>query len=320
MTLPELFRSTTGMALIIGLFATLPGCGKPVDTKTPTDKANEKNNNPTGMLAVEPKQLVKTPTITKPPEKVELGSGVGKIATDFLTALHEGKATADQLSASFVKRLGVPIVFDSDKAKGFSSAEAESRLKRLGSGVNFFPPSGFAGENVAVLWGAFMSADRNGGYNLRMVKDGTTWKVDYLSLSSAMFTPGDSAAGGPEAEYQRFAARAIAAALCDKDGAPRDERAAVLAAGLVPALRTAWGDPFDSDKAHGMDYSIGKLLLKADEIGAGVASYSITQQGAEPVFKLEVTKASGAKAAYTLKLTPGDIPGQWLVESITPQS
>jgi hypothetical protein len=323
MSLTETSRPVAALVLAIGLFVALPGCGgkPPADNKG--DKKDQNPNSgstPNTNTGTNPdaKGGDTNPIPTKPPEKVELNSGVGKEAVDFLTALREGKAKADQLSQGFVKRLGVPIgVFDDDKKKGYSASEAETRLKRLGNGLSFGLPAGFAGNNAAVLWGGFMSPDRNGGYNLRMVNEGGAWKVDYLSLTSANFTATEAGPGGPESEYQRFAARAVAGAICDKNGMPRDEQAAVIAAGLTPALRAQRAKPRESDTKDGLDYNSGELQLKAAEFGGGAESYSVTQQGAEPVFKVEVTKGGGAKSSFTMKLTRGTTPGQWLAESVT---
>jgi hypothetical protein len=47
-------------------------------------------------------------------------------------------------------------------------------------------------------------------------------------------------------------------------------------------------------------------------------SFDIIPQPTAGQFRLEITKAGGAKSAYTMKLAKGTAPGQWLVESITP--
>jgi hypothetical protein len=125
---------------------------------------------------------------------------------------------------------------------------------------------------------------------------------------------------GPDAEYQRFAARAMGGLLCcDRDAMPNDERAVALAAGLTPPLRAKLADPFGSDRDQGFDYNRGKLILEAEKIGLRAESFSVTPLPAPTDFRLEVTRARGAKAAYLLKLLKGPAPGQWLVESIAPQ-
>ena len=44
----------------------------------------------------------------------------------------------------------------------------------------------------------------------------------------------------------------------------RDERIAVIAAGLTPALRANWADPFDGDKVKGYDYNPAKLAAAVE--------------------------------------------------------
>ena len=192
-------------------------------------------------------------------------------------------------------------------------------MKRVGSNATFGLPAGFAGTDAAVLWGGFQGQGRKGDYSLRMVKEAGAWKVDYFALTSAAHATAGGPAQGPDAEYQRFAARAVGGLLCDWDGMTKDERAVALAAGLTPAFRTKLAEPFGSDRDQGFDYNRGKLILEAEKVGGGAESYSITAQAIPTDFRLEVVKAGGAKSAYLLKLAKGPAPGQWLVESITPQ-
>jgi hypothetical protein len=313
MNIPVTFRVVAVCALVVGLFLTLPGCGgsKPQASKAEEKKADPKGDpKGDGGSKVEPVQ---------PPRKVDPTSGVGKDAFAFLKALGEGAAKADHLSTGFVKMVGLPAELPSDKAKGYSTGAAESWMKRIGANATFGLPSGFAAADVAVLWGGFQEQGRKGDYSLRLINESGTWKVDYFALSSAAHSATAGASEGPEAEYQRFAARAIGGLLCDKSGMPKDERAMALAAGLTPAFRGKLAEPFGSDKDQGFDYNRGKLNVEADKIGSGAESYSTTRQASATDFRLEVTKSGGAKAAYLVKLVKGATPGQWLVESITPQ-
>jgi hypothetical protein len=296
---------TLGLAALL----ILPGCG---GNKPPSGKAGDKkegdNANAKGG----------SPSDARAPSKVDLDSGVGKDAVVFLKALGESTAKAELLSGGFVKAIGLPAELPGDKARGFSAAAAESWMKRIG-GATFGLPAGFAGPGAAVLWGGFQGPGRKGDYFLRMVNEGGAWKVDYFALTSAASQPTSGPAQGPDGEYQRFTARAIGGLLCDRDAMPKDERAMALAAGLTPALRARLADPFGSDKDQGFDYNRGKLILEAERLGGGAESYSTSPQSAATDFRLDVMKAGGAKTAYLLKLVKGPAPGQWLVESITPQ-
>jgi hypothetical protein len=152
-----------------------------------------------------------------------------------------------------------------------------------------------------------------------MVHEAGVWKVDYFALTSAAIATIGGPVQGPDAEYQRFAARAVGGLLCDGSAMTKDERALAIAAGLAPAFRTKLAEPFGSDKDTGFDYNRGKLILEAEKLGGGAESYSTSPQATPNEFRLEVVKPGGAKSAYLLKLARGAAPGQWLVESITPQ-
>ncbi|WP_439625842.1 hypothetical protein [Gemmata sp.] len=303
------FRPLAALALAAGLCLALPACNK---KKPGTDRAEQKDKKdgttPNPVANTNPAPEVKAP------ERVDTKAGVGKDAVDFLTAVGAGTAKAGQLSSGFVKLVGLPVEFESDKAKGFSGDAAEAWLRRVGSKLTGMGPmseSSQAGD-VAVFRGNFTG----GAYFLRMVREGGAWRADWLSLSSVPAT-GPAAAGGADPLLQAFAATAVAAAMCDRDALSPEQRTATVAAGLTPALRASLAPPFDGDKAHGFDHSPAQLGLKLSAIGGGAEAVSVTPAG--DGFKVEVTKAGGAKAAYLLKLAKGPTAGQWLVESITPQ-
>jgi hypothetical protein len=301
MNTPAIVRAAA--AVLAAGFLALAGCGgeKPQAPRS-GDGKGEPKSDPAAPAA--------------PPRKIDPAAGVGKDAFEFLKALGAGAARAEQLSAGFVKMIGLPAELPADRARGYSPAAAESWMRRVGGGATFALPSGFAGADAAVLWGGFQGPGRKGDYLLRMVNEGGAWKVDHLALTSAPHTAG-AAGDGPDAEFQAFAARAAGGLLCDRDAMPKDERAIALAAALTPAFRANLAEPFGSDREQGFDFNRGKLLLEADRIGGGAESYATARQGPAE-FRLEVVKA-GAKAAYLLRLAKGPAPGQWLVENVTPQ-
>lgn len=302
-------RSVAALALATGLCLALPACNK---KKPGSDKAEKKDGGATPNPVANP-----TPggaPEVKAPERVDTKAGVGKDAVDFLTAVGAGTAKADQLSTGFVKLVGLPVEFPGDKEKGFSTGAAETWLRRVGAKLTGMGPmseSSQAGD-VAVFRGSFTG----GTYFLRMVREGGAWKADWLSLSSVPVTAA-AGAGGADPLLQAFAAAAIAAAICDKDALSPEQRTATVAAGLTPALRASLATPFDGDKAHGYDYGPAQLKLKLSAIGGGAEAVSVTPTG--DGYKVEVTKAGGAKSAHLFKLVKGPTAGQWLVESVTPQ-
>ena len=315
MTSLKLFRAVAAVALAVGLFVALPGCG---------NKPTAENKDDKKELPAEPKGDTKGdnkegghPVISPQPAKVDITTGVGKEAVDFLQAVRAGSAKAGQLSTGFVKLIGMPAELPSDKMKGYSADAAEDWLKHVGASVGFgLPLEANQAGDVALFRGGLVG--KPGGYSLRMVKEGGAWKVDWLSASSVEVKGLAASTGNAEAMLQEFATTAVFAAICDKDAMPREERIVILAAGLTPTLRAKWGPPFDGDKAKGYDYSPAQLGIEAGKIGGGAESVSLTPQG-DAAFRAEVTRAGGAKAAYLVKLTKGGTLGQWLVESITPQ-
>lgn len=322
MTSLKLCRYAAAVALVGGLFLALPGCsGNKPQAENKDDKKDKKEqpNEPKGGSAGDTKSGntgSSSPVLPVQPAKVDITSGVGKEAVDFLQAVKAGTAKADQLSASFTRLIGLPAELPSDKAKGYSTDAAADWLRHVGSGVGFgLPLQANQAGDVALFRGALVG--KPGSYCLRMVKEGPAWKVDWLSASSVE-AKGGAPAANAEAMLQEFAAAAVFEAVCDKDALGKDERAAIIAAGLTPALRAKWGPPFDGDKAKGYDYSPAQLAIEAGKIGGGAESVSFTPQG-DAAFRAEVTRTGGAKAAYLVKLTKGGTPGQWLVESITPQ-
>jgi hypothetical protein len=313
------FRTLAALSLAACVFLALPGCGS--DKPQPSGQGDNKNK-PVVPQPVQPgdPKVPNTPnTPTPTPARVDITTGVGKDAVDFLQAVVGGTAKADQLSAAFVKAVGRPIVFDGDKAKGFSASSAEDWMKKVGASTGFgLPLKADQVGDVALFRG--MLVGKQGSYSLRMVKEGGAWKVDWLSASSAAVKKGVPApTNSGDATLQEFALTAVVEAICDQDAMPAPQRAAVVAAGLTPALRTSWASPLDADKAAGYDYSPAKLeKFKIVEIGGKAESVSYTQTG-DGAYVAEVTKAGGSKpAAYLVKLAKSPT-GQWLVENITPQ-
>jgi hypothetical protein len=319
-----LFRVVTAVALALGLATLVPGCNpKPQPTNTEEKKGSSSKGSPSSEPKPAPTDTPNsgssgTATLPPQPAKVDINSGVGKEAVDFLQAVRTGSVPAAKISTGYSRLIGLPVELPSDKAKGYSADAAESWLRRVGNAVPFgLPLMAYQAGDVALFRGAL--AGKSGGYALRLIQEGGAWKVDWLSASSVEVKP---SLAGPtntaEALFQEFVATAGFEAICDKDGMGKDERIAAIAAGMTPALRAKWGPPFDGDKAKGYDYNAAQLGLEIAKIGGGVESVTFAPQG-DGVFKAEVVQASGAKAAYLIKLTKGTTPGQWLVESITPQ-
>jgi len=304
-------RLPAALLLAAGVFLALTGCGggKPApDGKDKKDDPRPAVGTPSGDPG--PKPPAGTPA---QPAKLDVNSGLGKEAFDFLQAVREGKARADQLSTPFAKAVGLPVVFDSDKPKGYSASSAEDWLKRVGASTGFSPPLTATQVGDAALFRGVL-VGKPGNYSLRMVKEGGAWKVDWLSASTVEVKKPLPGGGPGDAVLREFAAAAVVEAVCDQDAMPAAQRAAVVAAGLTPALRAEWAPPFGSDTAAGYDYSPSKLGFKVGDLGGKAESVAYTPQG-DGTYLAEVTRAGGGKAAYAVKLAAG----QPLVERFAPQ-
>jgi hypothetical protein len=312
------FRTLAALSLTACSFLALPGCGG--DKPQPSGKGDDKKKEPKPVPPGSPGDP-KTPTtpVSAPaqPAKVDVTAGVGKDAIDFLMAVRAGSARADQLSAAFVKAVGLPAVFEGDRKQGFSAGAAEDWMRKVGASTGFGPPlkADQVGD-VALFRGPLV--EKQGNYALRMVREGGAWKADWLSASTVKVGKALAVPAAGDAMLQEFALAAVVEAVCDQEAMPAPQRLAAVAAGLTPPLRASWASPLDADRSGGFDYSPAKLGFKVSDIGGKAESVAYTQQGAD-AFVVEVTKAGSAKpAAYLVKLakTPS---GQWLVENITPQ-
>ena len=300
------FRPLAALALMIGVFLATPGCGGSKPATTGDNKDNKDVVKPGGGTPTDPG----AGTNPAQPAKVDVTTGVGKEAVDFLQAVRGGTARADQLSTAFQKAIGLPVVFEADKGKGFSVSSAEDWLKRVGASTGFGPPlTATQDGETALVRGSLVG--KSGGYALRMVKEGGAWKVDWLSASTVEVKK-PLATGAGDAVLQEFAVAAVVEAICDQDAMPAPQRHAVIAAGLTPTLRAAWAAPLDGDKTAGYDYSPSKLGFKIADIGGKAESVSYSHP-AEGTYFAEIARAGGAKTAYLVKVAKGQ------VESIAPQ-
>jgi hypothetical protein len=329
MTAPFPIRPAAAALLAVGLgLAALPGCGP----SAPPSAKDEKKDTPKTDSAPPP------PTNTTPPTNPSVATPevppkntlkpVDKAAEDaataFLRDLVQGAASADALSTAFVKAIGKPLALPSEKAKGYSADAATGWLRRVGEGVNFFPTikQEQLGDSVVLIRGLMTGprlgkdANKNGSYCLRLLKEGDAWKVDWLSLSS--LDAGTVTAGVPTAEgaAQAFAIAAFVETVVDLNGTPRDERAALLAAAMTPALRATLAPPFDQDKASGYDFNPDILRTEAIKIGGGTAAFTAARVGDLPEYKVELTKPAGKKT-YVVKLAKGAGPFDWLVSEVS---
>jgi hypothetical protein len=315
------------LAAALGL-AALPGCGSSTppgdkkDEKKDDAKGDGKGGTPGGTTPTAPSKDAK-PDVPPPSKLTPIEKDAEKAAFEFLRALGEGTAKADALSAAFVRVVGRRLLLPSDEAKGYSADAATGWLRTVGENVSFAPTlkQDQAGD-VVFIRGSFLgprlakNAKTDGGYCLRLLKEGGAWKVDWLSLSSVEGGPVDTGTPTPEGVAQAFALTAFVETVADVNGMPQGDRLPLLAAALTPKLRAEWAPPFDMDKKAGLDHNPGQLHLKAVSIGGGTAAFTATRAGTGTEFKVELTKPAG-KQTVTVTLAKGPGPQEWLVSAVS---
>lgn len=251
----------TRIALPALLLALVVGCGAPAPTG---DTKGGTPGNPG------------TPADPKAAEAAK------KFATDFLTAVRDKKASPDQLTPAF--------------AKVFSDHPAAD-LTFLATEVGADDVSTPASADGAVF--AVGKSKTGGGRTLlRLVKVGSDWKVDWLSVGAKGVT--DATLSGEEASAQ-FAAQALLDAAFRK----KYDHAAAL---LTDNARNTFG------KGTFGGFDKGALEGKLKELFGGADKYTVTGASKGSV-TVELPKAGGKKTA-TIKAVKGTRPGEWLVDGV----
>lgn len=266
-----------GWAVILAWTTTL-GCGSPAPKASPS---SSEKKAPTSSAA---KAANPTASKSSPSRSADA------FAAAFLAQVQAGTATPDQLSASFRSLIAEPVL-EADRAAGYSHAEAEKWLRSFtGSSFQCDAKPVFATADVAGFRGRAGSAT----FALRVRKTGSGWVVDW-------FAPiGPAAIPLPVANAESFTAAAFLDAVVSKS-----ER---FAEGLLTTgAKTREAPPFASDKTRG--YNRGVLKRRLEEFRGGAVAYNLAAVSGDTV-----TGTLGSQP-FTLKLSPGTEPGQWLIDS-----
>lgn len=311
--LVSLMFRRAAVALLAAAFgsAALTGCGGPKPT------APGKADAP-GAPKSEPKPGDKAgdKSVAAPAEiKTALGpveKGAEQAVETFLRDLGQGTASADALSAALLSAAGKPWELPEDTAKKVSPEAAARWLRTVGRGRSFSLSLDRKQAGDAIYWRGTLQG-QPGAYSVRLLREGGAWKVDWLALSSVEHKGPISGATADDA-FQEFAVRSFVETLADASAMEQRARAAALARAMVPALRAAWGPPFDSEKVQGYDYNPGKLTIKATEYGGGTSTFDVTKAG-DLTYTVELTKPAGKKV-LTIRLAKGATAGEWLVAEV----
>lgn len=212
----------------------------------------------------------------------EVEAAAKAFATEFLTAVKNKQAKPEQLTPEFWKALG-------------DTPAAELT----------FMASKVAADKVTVTLGPDGSAFAVGTSTttprtlLRVVKVGTDWRVDWISVGPNGVP--DATLSGSDAPA-RFAAQALVDAVLW-------HKHSLAAALLTDSARNAYGQSVFDKK-----FDPGALKNKLEELLGGYDIYTVTGVS-NGIVTVELTGPDGKKTA-TLKTVKGTRPGDWVVDAI----
>jgi hypothetical protein len=254
-------------ALIAAVF--LSGCGGGGSAPGPTE----------GKGAGTPTK----PGTTTPPADPKAADAAKKFATDFLQAVRDKQATPDQLTPEFAKTFSDMLVPELI----FLAARVDNDEVSVPASTD----------------GAVFAVGRSKGARsrtlLRLVKSGSDYKVDWLSVGPDGVA--DATLSGEDAPAQ-FAAQSLLDAAILKE----TRRIPPL---LTDNARNTLGVSVITKK-----FDQGALRSKLDELFDGAGTYTLTGTSRGSV-TADLALAGGKKTA-TIKTVKGTRPGEWLVDAV----
>lgn len=305
MTITRIVRS--GRVAVLAALAAL-GCGKGGTGAKPMADAQTPNT------IVSPATAAAPPAPPIPPGQDPRPAGE-KFAREFLTALNDGKATPAQLTDAF-KKVVAPPVLPTDKDRGYSDLVAGDWLRQFAGRVSAAPlTAGALTVDAVVVAGPPPAAAALpiGRTVVRVVKAGAEWKVDWLHQAPPTGTPVPLTGEGDD-----LAARFAAAAFVETALAKSFDLAETL---VAPATRAKLAPSLGGEDAvRGYNRSI--LRSKLDNFRGPATGYAVAKKdmaGSGATVTGELLAGADRKRPFTLKLTRGPKPGEWLVEDFDPR-
>lgn len=217
-------------------------------------------------------------------------------AKDFLKAVHEGTATAAQLTPPFKKVIAEPV-FEADQALGYSDSAADNWLKQYQGKLTAPSVYAFGATPDAQLFTAFLPGEKPRAVTLRLAKGAGVWLVDW-------FLPAEVAATlPPTGDAPAFAAAAFLEAMLGRNSQ--------AAGGLMTAdAKKRLAPPFAGEKRP---FNAGILDQKLAAYRGAFTGFTLAKVE-NGVATGELTGAT--KKPFTLKLVAGERPFDWLVDDV----
>jgi hypothetical protein len=283
---------TPARIVALSALALVAGCSKPPRPKATPNAQTPDQSQVAPTLAIPAAQA--TP-VGDPP------AGAKAFAQTFLDAVNDGTATPAMLTPEFKKVVAEPV-FPDDLSKGYSddaAAEWLARWKGQMPGAVFrLAGSNDSGEPTLVTGSGIR--ERKYEFTLRLVRTGSEWRADWFLPAAGIAQVGQSLL--PSRNDGCFTAVAFLEALLGKGDR--------LAEGLMtPIYKARLAPPFATDPRG---YNRGLLDSKLAEHRGGFTGYTIAKVDSGIVTG-ELTGKDGKKP-FTLKLTKGQRPWDWLVD------
>jgi hypothetical protein len=235
-------------------------------------------------------------------------------AEAFLQSLKDGKATPEQLTVAFRASIAPPKI-DGDKKAGYSASEARDWLTRF-QGTNFVVGEEANLGDGIVLRGRAESPNRREAFSLRMVKNGSNFKVDWLHRSERMGTdiksPADADLLGAQDAVRNFLDVLLGGDL------------RLAHALMSSAWKKSLAPATPGDVRDGFDYSPGFLTQTTrswkigEYLGYKLPKAELAADKFAATFTAELD-AGATKTPYTVLTVKDKTSGQWLIESFSKQ-
>jgi len=269
------------VALSVALAFALAGCnGKPKPSGSGSDTRGAGTGTGAGPA------VAGTPTPRQAADEFLKDLGAGKVTPDRLTADLAGKVSRKRSADEINDWLGA--------FKGATFVVAED--------AKF-------GDAVAVR-GRMQAPGKAQAFALRLVKDGSTYKADWLHRSDRQ-----GSEIKPQADPDLAAAQDTVRNFLDVLLGGDQRLAHAL---MAPDWKKSLSPPAPADQRDGYDYGPGFLTAKTRQWSSGVLGYTLTKAELGPnkttaTFTAELAGEGQMTQVYTVKAAKDSATGRWLV-------
>lgn len=220
-------------------------------------------------------------------------------ADEFLKDLGAGKVTPDRLTADFTGK--VSRTRSSDEINGWLAAF---------KGAAFVVAEEARFGDAIALRGRMQGPGKAEAFALRMVKDGSTYKTDWLHRSDRQ-----GSEIKPQADLELVAAQDSVRNFLDVLLGGDHRLAHAL---MAPAWKKTLSPPAPTDQRDGYDYGPGFLAVKTRQWSSGVLGYTLTKAelGANKdsaTFTAELAAEGQRDLSCTVKAAKDGATGRWLI-------